>query len=552
MVKIGEGIDLQFDIIALMRWLEPTMSDTPHLPKSEMDNAAKTSQQANNDYQSLTPDFATNQTASSSAPSLSSPPNILLLQRVIGNQAVRRLLQGNTPSPKRMAVKASSSMPASIQRDYERPGLHGGVYESETFGGDSSKRERPTYVEIPVKATSTSDRAAAPPPLSQYTHGGKVEGSAAERKAGFDGGHIIGLHIGGEDMPENVVPMFKAFNRGVYKKMEDTIKKKAGEIQKSGKKPWITVHCYYGDALTDTPYAFDVLLESTPADSHERTAVYSEFLRQPEDIKLVAPLKEDEQKIVRGEVKADEVRGTAGKVLNASSDFFDLGDSESVEAYINTHKHLPPTKKGMYPDPVSLRPYEFLDMLAFANQLDAGTELNAFREFTGRQRELILQANMARNGGVLKSDDPMDTVNDGVLSEQGDLNFPEIDHIVPKSKGGSNFFSNARVVSWQMNNKDDRVKSLVGIVDISKRALPPLQGMGAKDIPVLVEQYCARNDISVLFSEQDVWNWGAKTFTIMSGVSATNRRLSIVKTALLKYVLSGVLIQKEGKFQKKT
>jgi hypothetical protein len=191
-------------------------------------------------------------------------------------------------------------------------------------------------------------------------------------------------------------------------------------------------------------------------------------------------------------------------------------------------------------------------MLAFSKRLPVATGMSAFREFTAQQRELILQANMARNGGAIKSDDAHDPVPDGLLSEAGDLNFPEIDHTVPKSRGGSNMFSNARVVSWQLNNQDDRVKSLFGVIDLTKRPLPPLRGMGKNDIPTLVENYLYRQKPPGVFSVSDVWLWGTQNFTVMSGQKGTAGRLSLVKNALLKYVLSNIVEQKDGGFKIKS
>jgi hypothetical protein len=87
--------------------------------------------------------------------------------------------------------------------------------------------------------------------------------------------------------------MFKAFNRGVYKKMEDEVKQRAEAISRGGNRAWITIHCYYGDSDADIPYAFDVLLESASPSSGNRTAVWTNFLRQPEDIRFVEPLSAD-------------------------------------------------------------------------------------------------------------------------------------------------------------------------------------------------------------------------------------------------------------------
>jgi hypothetical protein len=40
--------------------------------------------------------------------------------------------------------------------------------------------------------------------------------------------------------------------------------------------------------------------------------------------------------------------------------------------------------------------------------------------------------------------------------------------------GGSNYFSNARVVSWELNNKEDRIKSIADLVDVRRLAPPTL------------------------------------------------------------------------------
>ncbi len=232
------------------------------------------------------------------------------------------------------------------------------------------------------------------------------------------------------------MPTFKAFNRGVYKKMEDHVKQLSETLRSSGKGGWVTVHCYYDDETADTPSAFDIVVESTPRGSDTRTPEWSDFLRQPWDIKVVAPLNDDDQMMVRGEVDPDDVRKAAGSGLLPTAQFFAVPSGQTVATYVNTNRHLPPTTNGMFPNSPALRPYEFLDMLVLANKLTGVGSLRRFEDFSGRQRELILQANMARNGDKLKSDDPLDPLPD--LSEMGDLNFPEVDHIVPKSRGDSN------------------------------------------------------------------------------------------------------------------
>jgi hypothetical protein len=107
------------------------------------------------------------------------------------------------------------------------------------------------------------------------------------------------------------------------------------------------------------------------------------------------------------------------------------------------------------------------------------------------------------------------------------------------------------VVSWQLNNKDDRVKSLFGVIDMTKRELPPLAGMGAKDMPVLVENYIYRAQPPGPFTERDVWAWGALNFTVMNGVQTTAARLGRVKAALLTFVTNGILTHGAGQFSNK-
>jgi hypothetical protein len=103
------------------------------------------------------------------------------------------------------------------------------------------------------------------------------------------------------------------------------------------------------------------------------------------------------------------------------------------------------------------RPYDGLDEAKYP-----GTA-SRFKEFSADQRAFILAANRTRNGGTLKSDDAKGDPHQDLVEQTGHANSAEIDHIIPKSRGGSNHFKNARVISWELNNTIARVKDTTGL-----------------------------------------------------------------------------------------
>lgn len=72
------------------------------------------------------------------------------------------------------------------------------------------------------------------------------------------------------------------------------------------------------------------------------------------------------------------------------------------------------------------------------------------------QKKKILEANKNRNGGVLRSDGDGRILNEpsrNVKGKSADMNQAEVDHIQPRSKGGSNANSNLQVLSKEENLK---------------------------------------------------------------------------------------------------
>lgn len=77
--------------------------------------------------------------------------------------------------------------------------------------------------------------------------------------------------------------------------------------------------------------------------------------------------------------------------------------------------------------------------------------ISKFREFSANQKLKILEANRKRNLGTIKSDVADDTYT-GLSGSTPADDSPEIDHILPKSRGGTNEYKNAQVTSRKYNN----------------------------------------------------------------------------------------------------
>ena len=85
--------------------------------------------------------------------------------------------------------------------------------------------------------------------------------------------------------------------------------------------------------------------------------------------------------------------------------------------------------------------------------------VGAGKDFTAVQKQKMLEENMKRNGGVVKSDNPNDYYDvltkpkksmKGVTPEPNEWQF---DHIKPKDQGGTNSYSNCQIVSRKYNRE---------------------------------------------------------------------------------------------------
>ncbi|MGE5758810.1 MAG: DUF4157 domain-containing protein [Gemmatimonadota bacterium] len=411
----------------------------------------------------------------------------------IGNPPGSPAPPGN-PLPEILHAPASAAQDLSaipVQRDTETPmivnGRQVGKYVTKTFDGN---RERPSLVTGPVRNVSTAGRGVNAEPIA-----GKLpDGTQQKFPDGYARGHVLGLKLGGENIRQNVVPMFPRFNTGPWSALETRLKDDASKRRKFE----VTITVNYPDqagaaAIPDSfpPAAIPDSLKVTgsydtvtpasasasgasssqpsgPSGDPKRRAVGErssrteedyEVMRQPHGIPQTLPLPMASIKIMKKNLE---------DAANAAANALERDDATTA-GHLRQTGHLPKATRASYPDEPHDRPYEYLDILELAGMGMIPKEtFSDGREFSSNQRKILLQANMAKNGGTLKSDDPEDPQK--VLSEQGTVNVPEIDHIIPKSLGGSNLFSNARVVSWQLNNRDARIKPIGAYIDLANLA----------------------------------------------------------------------------------
>lgn len=354
---------------------------------------------------------------------------VIALQRAAGNQAVAGIIRGGTPHA------------PVAQRLWDAP-----LLTAETFqvavGGVPQNRNRVKVVEAILG--SKVNRATGPEPPTALTGPGGVLDPDAGR---WDRGHVVALSLGGTNVAANVVPMGAGFNRVVWRDTERLLSVTRRRLLRRAKLK-VRIEAQYNGPDPRVP----------------SDLVYASQASRP------VPDALPSGSVV---VKGPQAKTSA---LTAAAAGAGLADAKNTRAaWLSPGARLSPEQArdlAKYKQdegvayPVGGGPYSDLDFHGGFVGKGQGTS-----PFNAAQRLLILNANRARNSGVLKSDapdeDPHKILNEG--EDETRLNARvEIDHVVPKSNGGGNYFANARVVSWELNNKLARVKPTRKMMDPRK------------------------------------------------------------------------------------
>lgn len=237
-----------------------------------------------------------------------------------------------------------------------------------------------------------------------------------------EGGHLIGLSIGGVDEAHNLVPMYADFNQVRWAAFER-------QIYEDRRIEAIRVEVEYAAADSPMPFVFEILVRWAGTEGWTQ---WQQLLMNDAPRPIAPTLTEAakgiieaaEQKVAEGWTVEANVKGTAG-LLDTSAP----------------------------------RPYAALDYLYYEAHdqlltlvLELGLTWRRWSQergypFSSVQRALILAVNAYHHGGYVLSDVTGTQILAGSTSHA-----PHVDHIVGMTnRGGPNLFSNAMVITAAEN-----------------------------------------------------------------------------------------------------
>lgn len=311
----------------------------------------------------------------------------------------------------------------------------------------SAFRLRPLRVVSEIRIKRTPRRKETNTPLAFFASfvGKKID----LRPLDIEGGHLVGIQLGGIDKPENIAPLYSHVNRGTYAAAEAAI----ASAYVTGQNQGVVVELTYGGDDPRIPSAvtlrqvagleidFDRFAYRYERQLHVWTlsnapAAVSRIAIDPEILAFI----ERAQTTIRSGWRLEGVDETAAGWARAD--------------------RLPPPEN---------RPYACLDwiMLDAPNnrvlpmETGIGT-ISPGKDFSERQRELVQLVNRYRQRDARRGECWSDVADDPIkhaLIDLGADSGVEIDHIVPKASNGVNAFSNAQVASASFNRSKGRPTS---------------------------------------------------------------------------------------------
>ena len=356
--------------------------------------------------------------------------------------------------------------------------------------GTGATLRRTLAVEGPIRALVVGDHGTPPPPLSTGADRGAKIGDMKQ----YDRGHLIALELDGEDSIYAIAPMIRQFNRaGTWRKMESTI------VALLGGTPAVDVNNAAVSADTSTVRtAIDVSLRTVnTVDVNWHMEVYLFYHDGRGDPRVPVWF------YVR--VSYRRQLWTHFSLANRCNEPAALpGRTESIEfqAATDIYAGLAAAKRDQVVS-VTTRPmYTFAapsppnKILEFMDEVNAYCRARALpvvfttmqeitkgpgTSYDDFQRPILRKYNRWKHAGVLTSDVPTDDLYEGerkdayaVLSECGNRNAPEVDHVSPSYQGGGNLYINARLVSFYHNHLY-REKKVLGSRPVNEELLAVYQ-----------------------------------------------------------------------------
>ncbi len=321
---------------------------------------------------------------------------------------------GATQSPPAFQLKAGNGNPVQLARSETRNKI---TYNTQDFKNGSETKNRERVSSVVITGLGAKDDTPPNEPISFMNN----DTGKWDDMDGWHKGHVAARAIGGSYASWNMVPMLPNFNCGAAWKAEESA---IADLLSQGKTVTITPN-YNSTSDPRVPNSITVT-----AAGHNKTLAHA------------VPV----------------VPATTDKDNAWINDFAKKGGKKhALQQLAIAHQ------KGWIPDNYLSSPYLPLDIA----WLNGGGPGNPGTRFTYQswQTDWLIRYNKRLNGGAMESDswdasgahvyrDPHQ-----VLLEAGRKNRPEADHIVPNSYGGANFFVNARLVSWELNNSIQRVAS---------------------------------------------------------------------------------------------